>query len=476
VRRLIPLSLAVVLTLGAFAWSMGDSGQATSGSGLAFLFPGGNTEGLVGSVFGQVVLIQSVSNVSAYEFDVTYDDAVVSVVGFQPGDFLDSPTCSTSTPVAGTFHVSCDQPGGPGETGTGFAGQVTFEFNQNMPAGTLDLGLENCAAFEPDGDPVTLTVCKSTTLNVIKGHSGMELWPPEGFKTQGLGGATVQTAVNIEGVTDVAAWTFDLTYEEEKVAFDSFAQGTYGTFLNPADCLTTPLGPGAVRVSCIRIGGPGETGGGGLGELTFEFLQNMSGTLGFALSNCEAADADGDPVPITVCDAQQTIDVSAVPPPVQMTLSPQATSVQATAGQAVVVDALIANGTDMGGLEFAVEFDDTKLSLTNITEGPWLSSLGADTICIFVPVPVYTSNFGCVTMGKFGAVSGGGTIAHITFTVVAPFTGTTDISLSACEAADVQGFYIPVSECGGATIQSTLQPPQPPPPAVGGISRTPLGR
>ena len=298
----------------------------------------------------------------------------------------------------------------------------------------------------------------------------MEVYPDSG-KVQGAAGNAFSVYVNVNGaVTDAGGFEFDLLFDDAVISATSI-EG-FGYFDENSICVPTSM-EGFAHLGCIVLGGPG-VGGGIWAEIRFAFDVAYDGLLQFDLQDCAVADSDGDPIALNGCKGG-TWTVHPEPAPVQMTMSPPVTKLQAVPGETVMVDAVISNVADFGAFEFNVAFDDTKLTLTNITEGPFLGSLGGDTVCIFTAPPTIFPNFGCTLKGKEGVVEGSGTIAHIEFTVKVPFTGTTGVSLADCEAADVQGFNVPVDECSGAMVQSNPTPTLSPTPTttpfpVGGLS------
>jgi hypothetical protein len=328
---------------------------------------------------------------------------------------------------------------------------------------------------------VALTILGAFQNVVPSAHASspvsMELYP-DGQKVQGAQGAafSVYVYVHEEVVsTDPSAFEFDLHFDDSILTATS--AGGFGYFGHDSVCLPTIL-TGLVHLACERTDGSSVSGG-LWAEIRLSFDFAYSGPVEFDLQDCAVVDIDGDPIALNGCKAG-TWFASPVAPPAQMTLSPGFTKVQAVPGTTITVDVLIGAVTDFGGVEFNVSFDASKLTLTNITEGPFQGSLGGETICSFQPPPTPFSNFLCVLLGKEGAVEGSGTVAHIEFTVKVPFTGTTAVSLANCKAADVQGFDIPVDECGEATIQSnptvtptptSTQTPFP----VGGLSYDPRG-
>jgi hypothetical protein len=179
-----------------------------------------------------------------------------------------------------------------------------------------------------------------------------------------------------------------------------------------------------------------------------------------------------------------------------MRMVPPETKLFGTVGTTFTIDVTVEGVTDLGGLQFNVEYDGTILNVTDVREGPFLGSLGDDTIC--VEGGLYF--LACILNGASDGPDGGGVIAEIDFAVKAPFVGFSSIALQDCDAADFNGVPIELFNCAGSAVLSnptptptltatptatatpTLSPtptrtatPAPPTPvSVGGISRYPV--
>ncbi|MGH7490055.1 MAG: cohesin domain-containing protein, partial [bacterium] len=229
---------------------------------------------------------------------------------------------------------------------------------------------------------------------------------------------------------------------------------------------------------CALTGGS-VSGNGYLAAIDFTFDHPYVGGLFLDLQNCQAADSNSVPIALAFC-TYGTMQVNPLPTPVPMTMTPASTKIQALVGTTVTTDVVLGDASnpviDLGGVEFNVAFDSTKLTLTNITAGPFLFDGIDDPLCFFAPPPTYFPEFGCVFLGKNMAPDGSGVMAHITFTVNAPFVGTTAVSLEDCSIGDEQGHPIAVTTCGGAVIEaSPLPTPTQTPISVGGLSYDPPG-
>jgi hypothetical protein len=280
-------------------------------------------------------------------------------------------------------------------------------------------------------------------------------------------------------ITDLDSFGFEINFDDSVLSFSQATPGLFVTQHGTPICSPASL-PGQLQYSCLLTGGS-VSGTGFLAAIDFTFDHPYAGPLGFFPKNCQAADSAGDPIPLGGCFFA-TMVVKPLPTPVPMTMTPGSTKIQALAGTTVTKDVVLGDATqpviDLGGLEFNVGFDSTKLTLTNITAGPFLADGSDDPVCFFNPPPTHFHEFGCAFLGKNGAADGSGIIAHITFTVKVPFSGTTTVSLEDCNVADEQGYPIVVTTCGGAAIESSPTPvpiPTQTPLSVGGLSYDPPG-
>ena len=138
-------------------------------------------------------------------------------------------------------------------------------------------------------------------------------------------------------------------------------------------------------------------------------------------------------------------------------------------GPGFKVDVLIEGVTDLGGFEFEVRYDETRVNVAGIRAGPFLGSLGAVVLCIPQLLPGLAT-FACSTIGKLFSPSGSGVLASIDFTVKPSPAGKTEFFLQACGAADPQGVPIALNGCKDGSFVIN---PTPGPPPVGGIALDP---
>ena len=139
-------------------------------------------------------------------------------------------------------------------------------------------------------------------------------------------------------------------------------------------------------------------------------------------------------------------------------------------GPGFKVDVLIEGVSDLGGFEFQIRYDETRVNVAEIRTGPFLGSLGADVTCIS-QLLLGIARYGCVADGvPPPGPSGSGVVASIDFTVKPSPAGKTELFLQACGAADPNGVPIALNGCkdGSFTIN-----PTPGAPPVGGIALDP---
>ena len=302
----------------------------------------------------------------------------------------------------------------------------------------------------------------------------------DGAKVQGAEGGLFTMPIFINDAVDVGGFEFEVHFDDAIISIDQVTEGSFLGQGGSTVCVPSSA-PGVMSYGCVLIGGTGVSGSGGLAELRFVFDQDFDGSLVLDMQNCQLADSDGDAIAVKGCQ-DATLNVIPEPPAAPMNMQPASMKAQAPPGSTFTFDVTVGDVTDLGGLEFAVEFDESILNVSNIREGPFFGSEGGDTVCFFDNYSAGDrARIGCVGLGKAGSPTGSGVIAHVDVTMKAPFVGTTPLVLADCKLADEQGHPIPVSACTGATLQTnptptataTLTPTTTPitPQDIGGISR-----
>lgn len=137
------------------------AGQVTCAQAKVKVDPASKRVPLSGGTFTMDIVAQDVTNLAAYQVELTYNPAIVHVTAVTPGPFLGS-TGRTVSPVgpnidngagravfgAFTFGTA------PGVNGTGVLATITF---QPRARGTSALHLQNLLVADPSGNPLSAT-------------------------------------------------------------------------------------------------------------------------------------------------------------------------------------------------------------------------------------------------------------------------------------------------------------------------------
>jgi hypothetical protein len=160
-----------------------------------------------GSPFTVSVVVEDVANLGAFEFDLTYDSAVLTPAGFEDGPFLGSSgrqvQCLPSRAQEGLAGLTCvtlgATPAGP--NGSGVLASITF---QPVAPGSSPLHLARLTLTDPSGQPLpsaaqdaTVKVASVESAATESGGGGFAwaLWGPViGVGALALGAAAVWTA------------------------------------------------------------------------------------------------------------------------------------------------------------------------------------------------------------------------------------------------------------------------------------------
>src|SRR5262249_18865745 len=138
-----------------------------------------------------------------------------------------------------------------------------------------------------------------------------------------------------------------------------------------------------------------------------------------------------------------------------------------TQGDSFTLDVSIAGAVDLYGFQFDVEFNPLVLTATDVTEGPFLAT-GGSTLFFpgdFTTTPGLISFNGGSLTGLVPGVSGGGVLAHLSFT--ATQAGSSAITLSNGLFVDSALVEIAAALVGGdVTINRSTQSPTVPEPAT----------
>lgn len=119
------------------------------------------------------IWVEDVNDLFGYEFEISFDTAVVHVVSVAPGDFLDSggfaigPTIDNASPT-GTVEYAYTQLGGAAKTGSGPLTVITWEA---VGSGTSPVRFQNITLGAPG--PVDIPVTEQDGEITVTG--GMTL-------------------------------------------------------------------------------------------------------------------------------------------------------------------------------------------------------------------------------------------------------------------------------------------------------------
>lgn len=156
-------------------------------------------------------------------------------------------------------------------------------------------------------------------------------------------------------------------------------------------------------------------------------------------------------------------------PPPTMRLDPP--TIKLDGGEAgfsvdVVIEGVAEPG--LGGFEFELRYDDTRINATAIQVGPFPSSLGGSAVC-FTTLIEGIATFACTGSGVPGP-TGSGAVASIDFSVKPSPPGKTELFLQGCRAADPAGEEFEVNGCKDGSVTTNPTPSAPP---VGGSAFDP---
>jgi Cohesin domain len=121
-------------------------------------------------------------------------------------------------------------------------------------------------------------------------------------------------------------------------------------------------------------------------------------------------------------------------------------------GDFFIVDIVASNIDNLGAYEFTVQFDPNVLTLSGVSNGPFLGSTGRPVFC---PPPTGDNGrlrFGCVTTGSAPGASGTGLLAEIVFQASGP--GRSSIGFSTMALADPLGKTMNAAVANGSVFVS----------------------
>jgi hypothetical protein len=256
-----------------------------------------------GSTFMLDVLIDDVTDLGAFEFELRFDDSKVSANSVTEGPFLSSGGGSTvcfSNILEDLVRLGCVLVGGSGASGSGTVGQVELQFHQNFD-GILQFLLVGCQAADPDGDLIALNGCKNATATVNP-PPGISLSPVI-TKVFGTPGTMFSVDVLIAGVADVGGVEFKIEFDPALLNLVDLREGPFmGSEGGDLICLHFESEPGLWFFGCVVQGKQGTPDGAGvLAEADFVIKQAFVGPSDILLVECAAGDSQGIEIPIVKC-------------------------------------------------------------------------------------------------------------------------------------------------------------------------------
>jgi hypothetical protein len=169
------------------------------------------------------------------------------------------------------------------------------------------------AAAAVAGLGVILALLGSTRAGPVLGQAATVRVVPPGSAPLG---EDFQVGVNVEGVANLAAYEWTLTYDPALLTFVSVANASFlGSSGRTVNCPPEILEEGKVRFGCGTLGAtpPGPTGSGTLSTLTFSPVAAGSASLCFTFISL--ADPLAEDIPATVVHGSVAIGGGAARPP-----------------------------------------------------------------------------------------------------------------------------------------------------------------
>jgi hypothetical protein len=470
------------------------------------------------------IVVDRATNLGAYEFTLSFDPSLASLVGVTNGTFLGSTgrsvNCLGPFLGAGSVRFGCvtlgDEPGGP--SGTGLLARLKFS---GLAPGTSALDLTrvvltdisgmSLSHSDQDGDVVIVVgptptpcpggVCPTATPTPVPtatstpaGGSRVVRIDPD-FQSV-LKGSTVTVSVAVDAAADLGAYQFTLAFDPAVLEFVSVSNGPFlGSTGRPVFCPPPTVGANTVQFACVTTGSApdGPSGSGVLSVL--EFLATGPGTSTMDLFDVALANPRGTDIPTAVQDGTVAVTLAPTPTPTPCpggicptptitptrTVTPTPTATPLPVGCApepgttVCVqppDATVAPGNrfdvdmvvdevgNLGSYEFTLAFDPTVVALTSVNNGPFLGSTGRTLNCAD-PIPGAGSvRLVCTTLGAAPPGPSGSGVLA-TVGFFALTEGSTQLQLQEVILTDITGSPITAGSQNGAVTVSSGPTPTP---------------
>ena len=314
------------------------------------------SEAAPGAVFTVEIVVEGVTNLGAFEFEITTDTTFFKYGDFSVAPFFNSSgrsaSCLQRVGDDGSARFGCTTQGEPpGPDGTGVVATIDL-IVQGIGAGETLLLLSNCSATDVLAEEVLISRCKSAQLdlnlptptavilgtpapfprmaklpalqNVWLTRQGDKIPPPDclagadiGRLSEGLSQATTSPDPNNASFApQIAAFEFEVHYDATKVCVgitSGAAWSAAGAVCLIEDSSSKPQLEGVARIGCITIGK-------GLGidelaplalidiypqpEIYSQAKPNQDNGVVVQINNvdCDLSDEQGHAIPIFSCE------------------------------------------------------------------------------------------------------------------------------------------------------------------------------
>ena len=358
------------------------------------------------------------ANVAGYQATVTFDTTALKYVQSDNGDYLPTGAFAIPPKVKGnTVTVAATSLSGT-SNGDGTLATITFEI-VNAKASTLTLSdvlltdsaggssapqVEATQITEPTTPPPPVSV---TTVS----------FTPSSVSSPAVG-EQLTVSLSITAGENVAGYQTTVTFDTTAL---KYVQSDNGNYLPTGAFFIPPKVEGnTVTLAATSLSGT-SNGDGTLATITFEIVAAKASTL--TLSDVLLTDIAGGSSAPQVEAAQITEPTP--PPPVSVTtvsFTPSTVS-SPNIGEQLTFSLSITGGENVAGYQAKVTFDTTALKYVQSDNGDYLPT-GA----FFIPPKVVGNKVTLAATSLSGASNGDGTLATITFEIVAAKASTLTLS------------------------------------------------
>lgn len=362
-----------------------------------------------GSQFTIQVAVDRVTDLGAFQFDLVFNNTLLSPVAVTVAPFLGSTGRSTvclPTIAPDRVQLSCSTLGSapPGPSGNGFLANVTLQ--ALGPIGLSFLHLENVLVLAVNSSPIAA----STQDGVV----------------------TIQPAPT---ATPLPSATPTFTFTPTATGPTATVTGT------PTDTETPTVTETPTQTStptpCLPEGCP-------------------TGTSTSTPTDTSTATATRTPTSTSTPTLTPTPGPCGLTAAFTVCLRPVSQGV--SLGANATVDVVVANTQELGALQFTLSFNPAIVSGVDVAEGPFLSSTGRLVNCLEPPRDAGFLEFSCVTLGPTpSGPIGSGVLA--TVTLRGENAGLTPLSMQDVILTDVSGLAYPAPVLQGAAIFVTVPTP-----------------